>query len=427
MNINENSLCDIVSDLLPLYADDSCTEESKQLIEQHIKACPDCADTLKAMKQPVNIEAIPEPELRAVKKATRKLKIRTALILIIAAAVAFMPITSAVHWFKGDGICFSNINDIKQGNAIMEMWKTDGFEKVLDTMVPADMYNEVCTKNHHYTKNPEEYVKKEIQGRAYYTYQIFEDKYIYGTEEYMQNFWYNIITDTLGYYIIPADIYENLEKEYGEDFYKARNSAIDNSVPKKITTQFGDFYFNYNEEHDEYIYNKYYKTVDFRDKVADVYELEALDYIIERADILTPELYDYYSKIYNDTIKWDNEYTDYYKNMGLDGFTMQWRSNLLEFMADYKDIKLTDYKLTDIYQATGSKDWNMIFSVEFSNGASGNIYIITNNGEYAFGGAFPNESESEKSRYFFYGFDYTAKENYLCSAPYQELFANYSK
>ena len=34
--------CDMIKDLLPLYADDVCSEESRKAVEEHINSCPDC-------------------------------------------------------------------------------------------------------------------------------------------------------------------------------------------------------------------------------------------------------------------------------------------------------------------------------------------------------------------------------------------------
>ena len=33
--------CNIIEDLLPLYVDDMVSEDSRQLVEEHLKACPD--------------------------------------------------------------------------------------------------------------------------------------------------------------------------------------------------------------------------------------------------------------------------------------------------------------------------------------------------------------------------------------------------
>lgn len=41
--------CNIVRDLLPLYHDGACSAESRELVEQHLKICPDCKRELLVM------------------------------------------------------------------------------------------------------------------------------------------------------------------------------------------------------------------------------------------------------------------------------------------------------------------------------------------------------------------------------------------
>ena len=38
--------CGVIRDLLPLYADDACSEESRTLVEEHLAECPACAEEL---------------------------------------------------------------------------------------------------------------------------------------------------------------------------------------------------------------------------------------------------------------------------------------------------------------------------------------------------------------------------------------------
>lgn len=52
--------CDIIKDLLPLYHNDACNEDSKKIIEEHISECEDCKKFLEQinedkMKIPCNI------------------------------------------------------------------------------------------------------------------------------------------------------------------------------------------------------------------------------------------------------------------------------------------------------------------------------------------------------------------------------------
>ena len=42
MNID----CRVIGDLLPLYADESCSDASRALVDDHLKTCPRCRETL---------------------------------------------------------------------------------------------------------------------------------------------------------------------------------------------------------------------------------------------------------------------------------------------------------------------------------------------------------------------------------------------
>lgn len=81
--------CGVIQDLLPLYAEDLASEESKELVEEHLADCPDCQEKLKALQTP----AAPEPDasaaLRGVKKSLRRRRLQTALL---AALLVFLPL-----------------------------------------------------------------------------------------------------------------------------------------------------------------------------------------------------------------------------------------------------------------------------------------------------------------------------------------------
>ena len=42
--------CDVIQDLLPLYADEACSEESRKLVEEHIAECEDCMKMLDMLR-----------------------------------------------------------------------------------------------------------------------------------------------------------------------------------------------------------------------------------------------------------------------------------------------------------------------------------------------------------------------------------------
>lgn len=46
----ERISCDVIGDLLPLYCDDVCSEDSRKIIDAHLPDCPNCSELLQKMK-----------------------------------------------------------------------------------------------------------------------------------------------------------------------------------------------------------------------------------------------------------------------------------------------------------------------------------------------------------------------------------------
>lgn len=65
--------CKIIKDLIPLYEEGLCSEESKAMIEEHIKDCENCR--MLCEKMPVDSKSAPVPdEKETFKKVNRKIK-----------------------------------------------------------------------------------------------------------------------------------------------------------------------------------------------------------------------------------------------------------------------------------------------------------------------------------------------------------------
>ena len=43
--------CEVIRDLLPLYADEVCSEKSRGLVEEHLASCPECEAVLRDLKR----------------------------------------------------------------------------------------------------------------------------------------------------------------------------------------------------------------------------------------------------------------------------------------------------------------------------------------------------------------------------------------
>lgn len=69
----DNVTCQIIQDLLPLYCDGVCSEESRKLVEAHVRICEKCREELRLMGLPVEA-AGPSAEVEAAEAATRAWK-----------------------------------------------------------------------------------------------------------------------------------------------------------------------------------------------------------------------------------------------------------------------------------------------------------------------------------------------------------------
>ena len=52
--------CKVIGDLLPLYIDECCSDETKTLVESHVDSCPRCKATLGQMRQEIGTQAAPK-------------------------------------------------------------------------------------------------------------------------------------------------------------------------------------------------------------------------------------------------------------------------------------------------------------------------------------------------------------------------------
>ena len=88
-----NITCDIIRDLLPLYAEDMVSDDSKKLVDGHLCTCDPCTKVLEALKKnvPIPVEADPEP-LNKVRKTIR----RRRCLSVLAALLTLMTLAAFV-------------------------------------------------------------------------------------------------------------------------------------------------------------------------------------------------------------------------------------------------------------------------------------------------------------------------------------------
>ena len=78
--------CEVIRDLLPLYAEKIASPATNALVEQHLAECPDCRAQLEQMEQPLPVQ--PEAPLENIRRTMRKKSIRTAAAAVLTALCA---------------------------------------------------------------------------------------------------------------------------------------------------------------------------------------------------------------------------------------------------------------------------------------------------------------------------------------------------
>ena len=98
--------CEIIRDLLPLYADDACSGRSRELVEEHLKECQDCSRLLKRLKE-TEIETDMYREKESVlQEGKKRFRRRSAEIGTIVSGIFMIPILVCliINIFTGSGL-----------------------------------------------------------------------------------------------------------------------------------------------------------------------------------------------------------------------------------------------------------------------------------------------------------------------------------
>ena len=100
-----NVSCQIIQDLLPLYCDGVCSEESRKMILTHVQICEKCKEELRVLDLPIDIseETMEVEAAAAASKAWKKNKrkaFHTGLILAALLVAIAMAVFLSSHYVQ---------------------------------------------------------------------------------------------------------------------------------------------------------------------------------------------------------------------------------------------------------------------------------------------------------------------------------------
>lgn len=93
--------CNIIQDILPLYVDDVVSEDTKNMVEEHLNGCDECKKIAGSMQEKIEIK--PDETDNKFKKAIKNInrKINLRLLLIFVGIIVLTVTVNVIHkWFQ---------------------------------------------------------------------------------------------------------------------------------------------------------------------------------------------------------------------------------------------------------------------------------------------------------------------------------------
>ncbi len=91
--------CEVIRDLLPLYADQACSEQSRALVNEHLLDCADCRDMLQKIKENEIENDLKKEKDSVLQYGVRQFKKRTAAVGSAVSGAFLIPILICLYLF----------------------------------------------------------------------------------------------------------------------------------------------------------------------------------------------------------------------------------------------------------------------------------------------------------------------------------------
>lgn len=106
--------CNMIRDLLPLYCDRVCSEDSAEAVQEHIGTCEECSKFYTAMRQSVSMDSAgyEQQQLASMRQVKKKIKKRNTFfatvgivvgILFVAIVIRLMLVAGLIRFAVQEG------------------------------------------------------------------------------------------------------------------------------------------------------------------------------------------------------------------------------------------------------------------------------------------------------------------------------------
>lgn len=127
--------CKVIEDLLPLYSDNVCSDESRKLVEEHLRECEKCRTLLDnmAIVQITHIEKEESEKTAIAKKGFKKIRrrwIASLIAVFMLIPLVFLGILG-YNETHNSGIAFSNLDDVYRCYKYLNYIKSGQYDKAV--------------------------------------------------------------------------------------------------------------------------------------------------------------------------------------------------------------------------------------------------------------------------------------------------------
>lgn len=335
--------CSIIEDILPIYVEKLCSDDTIKLVEEHLENCSHCqalhqrmtsVELHEDMKQESQIKTKPLNAKKVIKKIRRRW---LALLLCI---LLLIPIgTLTFNQVRGSGLSYTAIPKVLECNAFLSALKHKDYNKAFTYIDVEEVFNDHASIIYaDVSQHPlAEYNQAEIGGFTYYVNEeVYNNTYRFYLEDGDEfEFWYSLLNTNENRHNTWWAFPERFMSQFQEQI------KMDDSDHLKCFLE--DFELVEGENASYYVDGNY----------ADLMSLDecfGVDSLEIDKDIYPEYYYNLKMERMEEIISQQNAYSNQYIELGLDKYTelskSTFESNLNSFTS--KGYALTGYRLNDV-------------------------------------------------------------------------------
>ncbi len=242
--------CDVMADLLTLYADDLCSESSKALVEEHIANCDECKSKLENYKTEIGVEIKREKEdVTPLKKVNKKLRRRKVTAIILAVILGIILICLGILCYgeaTNKFVSFTSLSDMAELKKITKEFCSGNSAPLIDIIASNvddyyDMRNSGFEDYEDYKSHlktvADKIYEEAINGSKYeiklteFYFEPYEDKLAYLTNIGSTYYVYDI-TDENGDLLVQLLFNKIKGKYYAVDITNGKGQTTFDNFPQ---------------------------------------------------------------------------------------------------------------------------------------------------------------------------------------------------